>query len=149
MKKAELTITVEQARTLEQRGVKFKGATIHQTLGPNFREIVWMTSSPNLGKRCYVCDTHTVFSLREMLRNQNGRVDLWYVQVIRENGHTDRYFFKTAMDVVLSGQKTWHGVRGVYKDVTDDKIEFCDKDRNVILFAIRLTGEVQANAINF
>ncbi len=68
-KKAQMDVTIEDARALQARGAKFKGATLSQTMGPYWREIIWMYSSraPKLGKKCYVCDTHTVMRLKEIL----------------------------------------------------------------------------------
>ncbi len=75
------------------------------------------------------------------------RLDIWHVLVTKEPGEpTEEYFFKSAGDVEISGQKTWHHIRNVYKDVRENKIEFIYQNhdfRHVLLVATRLSGEVK------
>jgi len=151
-KMKELTITIEEAHRLEKRGAVFKGATLSQTMGPNWRDIIWLHSprAPNLSKRCYVCDTHTVTQLEKMIAGLPDVIDVWHVEITKEdNGVVERYIFKSATDVVISGQKTWHHVRGVYKDVQKDVIEFRTHDHRLLLLARRVQGEVKTESVTF
>jgi len=148
----ELTITVEEARRIEKRGAVFKGATLSQTMGPNWRDIIWLHSpkAPNLSKKCYVCNSHTVGELERMISGLPEIVDLWHVEITKEdNGVVERYVFKSATDVIISGQKTWHRVHGVYKDVQEDTIQFRDHARRLLLIARRVQGEVKTEAVTF
>jgi hypothetical protein len=65
-KKATIEIDLPTARRLqEQYGLKLAGATLSQTMGPYWREIIWIRSQ--IGRRCYVSSTHTVAQIRKCI----------------------------------------------------------------------------------
>ena len=147
MKMREITMTVAQARDLQRQGVVLKTATLYQTMGPQWREIVWITST--LGRTCYVCNSHSVNELHRMVEGAR-EIDVWHAIVTKvPNGTPTHFFFKTATDLIISAQRTWHRVPGVYKIVEDDKIEFRDRNRDLLLVATRLVGDVKKNPVTF
>lgn len=63
---ATIDITVAQARALQIQGVQFQVATIHQTMGPHWKEIIWICGAA--GRHCHVSKTHNVRQIRGMIQ---------------------------------------------------------------------------------
>jgi hypothetical protein len=66
--KAQITITNEDAHWLIRNvGMKFRGAYLSETMGPNFKPIVWVICGGT--KRPNICLTHTHIQIRKALKS--------------------------------------------------------------------------------
>lgn len=63
---ASITLSLDYARILrDTHGAKIRGASVHHTMGPHWREIVWIKDAS--GRKPYVCDNMTVAEIRRIL----------------------------------------------------------------------------------
>lgn len=66
MKLPSVTLNLDTARILRDTyGARIKGASLYQTMGPQWREIVWIKQAS--GTKPYVCDNLTIKQIKMLL----------------------------------------------------------------------------------